>query len=533
MYTPEGNAMFNLFRCLFATAFLGFYGDSYAEESVSQPIREPAVAVAPFLREQTFLIVRVDLERLAVDPIVGLAAKLFGEVAIYERENRLKLAATRQRLLSAGAKEVFIIVDAVDFRRDGPTFLLAPGDRVDPTALVGTFGKLYKYRKKRGQFFVVATAVGGKRLEQLRPEKRQGLSEAFAAAGRSPVQAVLLPPAYARRVIEELLPELPKALGGGPSKLVTRSLLWVCLAADTSPELKVRVVVKASDADGARELAKVWDRALAAWLGPEAVRGRASKVNRIRDLLRPKLDGQRLVLTLSSRDGSLTALFQVLSPIVESRRKRLLRYVSINNLKQIGLAIHNYYSAIDSLPPPVVRDKKGAALYSWRVKILPYIGMKDAIQIYNEFHLDEPWDSPHNRKLIPKMPAVFRSPASKLPRESGLATYRVVSGKETVFPPDKAVKFKEITDGTSTTLLIVEVNDKHAVIWTKPEPLPFDMKILKQALGGQFPGGFHAAFCDGSVRLIPDTIEEKHLRALFTRSGGELVPREALEPQQR
>src|SRR5262245_25073160 len=71
---------------------------------------------------------------------------------------------------------------------------------------------------------------------------------------------------------------------------------------------------------------------------------------------------------------------------------------SRNNMKQMALAIHNYVSAKKRFPTAAIRDKKnGKPLLSWRVAILPYL---EDQTIYGEFHLDEPWDSEHNQKLL-------------------------------------------------------------------------------------------------------------------------------------
>ena len=67
-----------------------------------------------------------------------------------------------------------------------------------------------------------------------------------------------------------------------------------------------------------------------------------------------------------------------------------------NNLKQIGLSLHNYHEEYGSIPPAYVIDQDGRPLYSWRVLILPFV---DQAPLYNKLHLDEPWDSPHNRQI--------------------------------------------------------------------------------------------------------------------------------------
>jgi RNA polymerase sigma factor (sigma-70 family) len=88
------------------------------------------------------------------------------------------------------------------------------------------------------------------------------------------------------------------------------------------------------------------------------------------------------------------------------------------NLKRIGLALVNYQSAEGHFPPAAITGKDGKPLLSWRVAILPYLDDYDGRTregLLKAFRLDEPWDSPHNKKLLAQMPAVFASPAAGRP----------------------------------------------------------------------------------------------------------------------
>jgi hypothetical protein len=138
-------------------------------------------------------------------------------------------------------------------------------------------------------------------------------------------------------------------------------------------------------------------------------------------------------------------------------------------------------------------------------------------ELYEQFHLDEPWDSEHNRTLIAKMPDVFRSPASKHRARDGMATFRLLVGERTVFPGRDASDFKQIIDGLSNTIMAVEVDDEHAVIWSKPEGLPFDTNEPATGLGGQFEGGFHCLLCDGAALFLEHSIDPQKLRHLILR----------------
>jgi hypothetical protein len=192
---------------------------------------------------------------------------------------------------------------------------------------------------------------------------------------------------------------------------------------------------------------------------------------------------------------------------------------SMNNLKQIALAMLNYESAMGHFPTAYTADKAGKPLLSWRVAILPYL---DQDALYRQFHLDEPWDSPNNMRLIKTMPAIFRSPASHLP--PGVTNYLTLRCKESVFPGKEEIGMRDITDGLSNTLMVVEADDAKGVVWTKPDDLNFDAKRPFAGLGGLWPSGFLAALCDGSVRsFMPSRISPATMQALVGRADGNVV----------
>ena len=148
--------------------------------------------------------------------------------------------------------------------------------------------------------------------------------------------------------------------------------------------------------------------------------------------------------------------------------------------------------------------------------LLPYVE-QDAL--YKEFHLDEPWDSEHNKKLLSKMPKVFVNPAAKpSPTET---SYQAFAGKGAFFVGMTGLRIADFTDGTSNTLMVAEA--AKTVPWSKPVDLPFGPDKPLPKLGGVFPGGFNVSLCDGSVRFISDKISTETLKALITRIGGEVL----------
>ena len=212
----------------------------------------------------------------------------------------------------------------------------------------------------------------------------------------------------------------------------------------------------------------------------------------------------------------IAVLIALLLPAVQAAREAARRAQCTNNLKQIALAWHNFESATGAFPTNI-RDKKGKALLSWRVAILPYIEQN---ALYNEFHLDEPWDSEHNRKLADMLPLVYRCP-SETAMKPGETGYKSFFGKHALLNDERATSLAMITDGTSNTFMVADTDQ--GVPWTKPEDIDFDSEKDIVVWKSRHPGGFNVSMCDGSVRFIPLTIKMQTLKALITRDGGEVI----------
>ena len=177
--------------------------------------------------------------------------------------------------------------------------------------------------------------------------------------------------------------------------------------------------------------------------------------------------GATLTYSGLNRTAAAGVAVGLLLPAVQAAREAGRRAQSMNNLHRITLAMHNYLSVKGSFPARANFDAQGKPLLSWRVHILPYM---DEMQLYKQFHLDEPWDSEHNRPLIAMMPSIYRNPSSQSGRP-GMANYLAVCGKGLMFDGTAGRKPAEITDGLSNTIIVVEADDDRAVEWTKPRRL--------------------------------------------------------------
>jgi uncharacterized protein DUF1559 len=239
-------------------------------------------------------------------------------------------------------------------------------------------------------------------------------------------------------------------------------------------------------------------------------------------MIRPQRNGTVLSISQGGEKSMQMAttgvLVSLLLPAVQSAREAARRSSSKNNLKQIALAMHNHHDTFKKFPAQAITDDSGKPLLSWRVKVLPFLEQQG---LYDQFHLDEPWDSPHNKQLVAQMPAVFARPGSTA--GPGMATYLAPVGDGTMWSPDKGTSIREMRDGTSNTMMVVEVDDETAVPWTKPADWEFDPSDPMQGVGGSRPGGFLISLADGSVRFVANSIDPDTLKALATMAGGERI----------
>jgi len=187
-----------------------------------------------------------------------------------------------------------------------------------------------------------------------------------------------------------------------------------------------------------------------------------------------------------------------------------------NNLLLIALAMHHYHDLNKHFPAASIVGPDGKTPHSWRVELLPLLQQQ---AIYSQYRLNEPWDSENNKQVLAQIPDVFHNPYDDA--KSTNSGYFAVVGPGTVFEGHVGVKLRDITDGTSNTLMIVEA--KRNIPWTKPEDIPFDPDKAVPELGGFVDGRFTAAFADGSVRSLRTDDAIDHLKWLIMRNDGHSI----------
>lgn len=229
-------------------------------------------------------------------------------------------------------------------------------------------------------------------------------------------------------------------------------------------------------------------------------------------------------------------LLTIVAPGCVDGREAARRSQCCNNLKQITLALHNYYDRYGSFPPAYVADEDGQPMHSWRVLILPFVERED---LYRQYRFDEPWNGPNNSRLASARISTYYCPEQDDARASGCTSYLALVGPEAAWPGATASRMEDIRDGMSDTLLVVEVAHS-GIHWMEPRDLEVSsMALSVNPTSGAGISSLHctsdwrpkrlganAAFADGHVRFLPTGAREKTIRALVTAASGDAVARD-------
>jgi hypothetical protein len=210
----------------------------------------------------------------------------------------------------------------------------------------------------------------------------------------------------------------------------------------------------------------------------------------------------------------------VVPPMLRQARRDLCRA----RMARLGHALVRYEAEHRHYPPAAIPDAHGRPLLSWRVAILPQLGLGS---LYERFRLDEPWDGLHNRKLLDEMPDVFGCPGLA-ERRRFVTGYQAIVGPKpelgsigTLFEWSRGIDVREVIDGTSNTLAIVEL--KQPIPWTQPGDPSWDQEKPLPEFARGHDGRSFGAFADGAIRFLSAKTLPAELRAMITRDGNEVL----------
>ncbi|MFP6666819.1 MAG: DUF1559 domain-containing protein, partial [Pirellulales bacterium] len=316
--------------------------------------------------------------------------------------------------------------------------------------------------------------------------------------------------------LNEFLDQLPPdALRGIPQQAnlalnLRKFIDSAVITADLNGPYLVQLAIDSPDGDAAKQLhagikllvqlgqAAFADNReqIAAELEPDVPPGAIKIVSELVAGVATGVEGDRVSLTVK-QPASWNQLPGIVKELMASAQATAALHKRQNMAHELAWAFFDarQESGTQKLIPAAAPAKEGGPPVSWRVRALPHLEHKD---LYDEYRLDEPWDSPNNLKLLKKMPRFYGDDPD------GRTRFMVFTGEGSLFPTaTAALPFDDIKDGQYTTILLVEAGPEKAVPWTKPQDLPFDPKDPAAALGEVPQEGFTAVFLDLHIDTLP------------------------------
>ncbi|QDU89159.1 hypothetical protein Pla175_25460 [Pirellulimonas nuda] len=542
----------NHHRALVFAAVLLLASPTLADPEAAQRVR---LALAPRVDDQTFVAAAVSIDAAWADGALGTLGRygLLPPGGRATAEAHLEQAASLLgRLHTLGVREVAAVLAVPDVRLDSGVLVAVACEAPQKDDIVAMARgllppPLLEALQLRWEGDVLLMGVGKtlERYASLTPSPRSDLLDPLTEAFErdAAAAAVVSPGADVRRVVRELWPTLAPPLRDLDARLAADGFRYLRLTVRQPPAWHAELTLAAADDASAQRFKRLADGAIDAGVRFAKSEPRAAPVAGVVEqaatLLRPRLEGAALRVGVAHDDGEIAALAKgFVVPAVAAGQQAARRSQQMNDMKQIALGLLNYESARGALPAAAaICDPQGKPLLSWRVAILPYLEQQ---ALYDRFHLDEPWDSPHNLKLAEVLPGPYFGSASDALRAAGKTTYLVPVAAGTAFAPIEDAKltqrkvgkqavhfrqglsYRKVTDGTSNTVLIAQVADEHAVLWTKPQDWRVDLADPLAQLRQAGRDGFVTAYMDGSARYFPFEVQPELLRNALTISGGEV-----------
>jgi prepilin-type N-terminal cleavage/methylation domain-containing protein/prepilin-type processing-associated H-X9-DG protein len=268
-------------------------------------------------------------------------------------------------------------------------------------------------------------------------------------------------------------------------------------------------------------------------------------------------------------------LISLLLPAVQACREAARRASCSNNMMQLAVAVQNYESAHEVLPPGVVnptgpiRNEAKGYHYGWLVQLLPYVEQRNAYRAVDfSVGVYDAKNAPVRKLeipifLCPSESAYVRNASSYAGCQNDVEA-PIAEDNHGVFFLNSHVRYRDIEDGSSQTIFIGEQRNDNRdnaearnesenglLSWAsgtratlrntgsplvsgfrgrmEGETIPADEKAAEKLLlrvggfGSSHPGGAGFCFGDGSVHFLSENIDATLLQQLGNRADGKLL----------
>ncbi|WP_298863875.1 DUF1559 domain-containing protein [uncultured Gimesia sp.] len=217
-----------------------------------------------------------------------------------------------------------------------------------------------------------------------------------------------------------------------------------------------------------------------------------------------------------------------LPTVVPPGRRRIApKLASMNNLRNIGLAVVNYTSGHESnMPLGTTTDQQGKPLHSWMTAVVPYL---DQVGLANQIKYEKPWNDPVNQHIFTTNIPVFINPSIEKTTDSKGYALTHYTANSRLFGVNKSYSLDEISaaDGMAVTIMLGEINSKFPA-WGSTSNFRDPAKGLgggPDHFGSPYEKSVNVIFSNGSGKFLSKDIDPKILKALSTPDGGEPISR--------
>lgn len=232
-------------------------------------------------------------------------------------------------------------------------------------------------------------------------------------------------------------------------------------------------------------------------------------------------------------------------PAIQQARTAARRAQGKNQLKHIGLALHNYHDTFQSFPAASTNNETPKQGLSWMYELLPFV---EQVALYNQIkpQAKQPWGSEEIQTFTRTLVPTYVHPSEPWPED--LDDYPITSfvgiggvGEDAPFLPNghpkagvfgfnRKTRLRHIADGASNTFMVGTVNFNNGP-WARGGNATVRAFTQKPYINGDdgfgYPGygeGFMTVLmADGSIRDVYEYVSDEIIEAAATAAGGEVI----------
>ena len=497
------------------------------------PTMLKAQPASQLIDSNTIGYARIDLQTLDVDATFEMLTQLLGSEQNLANAKPM-IEGISNALKNAGATEAFAMFSLTDLM-SGPSFFVAAPTEQSRRDVLNALAQFQVESMPHIQtetgILVAMSQNTIDRITSNRSVAKADIEKIFASHQGADLAVVIAPSIDQRKVLREVVSGLPHPFTNFSGADIADGASLASIRISPAKDAPLEILVLGDDQAANQRVAQTVEDFASQIAAGDVDMNELLPVSQFSKLrpssLHGKLDLSDLAtlfkcqpidngfrIRFSKTDGTFQRFCRAFQESATVVRNASVQSARSNSLRQCILACHNHHDATKAMPTNAIYDEDGNALLSWRVAILPWI---EQGELYNQFKLDEPWNSEHNIKLVPLMPQIYVT-------DKGL----VAEGKTTFVMPNgdgsagrkEPLRLQDYKDGTSRTILFLDVPSESSVVWTKPQDWTFDSE---DPIRGLFAGDqsiIRVGLADGSIQLLDKNVEK--IKAYLTVDAGDL-----------